>query len=498
MADETVVANTAASLEGQTLLINGGQLGTPSSGDLQNCDGLPAATGLTGVVPAAQGGAGTVSGLLKADGLGTVSAAAAGTDYANLTFKTIAVSGQSDVVADSAADTLTLAAGTGVTLATTPGSDTVTISATGTGGTVTANGTLTSGKTIVGDGTTVITASALTATVVKSASGTLSAASAGTDYTDAAFKTIAVSGQSDVIADTPADTLTLAAGSGVTITTNAGTDTVTIAATGTGGTVTATGTLTSGKLIQGNGTTDVTANATTATVVKLTAGTPSAATAGTDYTDNAFKTIAVSGQSDVVADSAADTLTLAAGTGVTITTNASTDTITITAAGTGGTVTTTGSPASGNLTKFSGSSSVTNADLTGDVTTSGTVATTLKTAAKTRAITFAIDGGGSAITTGVKADVYVPYACTITAVTILADLSGSVVVDIWKDTYANYPPVVGDSITASAKPTVTTGKSQDTTLTGWTTSISAGDSLRFNIDSAATVTRLAMTLTVTV
>ncbi len=42
-----------------------------------------------------------------------------------------------------------------------------------------------------------------------------------------------------------------------------------------------------------------------------------------------------------------------------------------------GTVTTTGSPVSGNLTKFSGATSITNGDLTGDVTTSGTLATTL-------------------------------------------------------------------------------------------------------------------------
>jgi hypothetical protein len=42
-----------------------------------------------------------------------------------------------------------------------------------------------------------------------------------------------------------------------------------------------------------------------------------------------------------------------------------------------GTVTTTGSPASGNLAKFSGAASLTNADLTGAVTTSGTLATTL-------------------------------------------------------------------------------------------------------------------------
>jgi hypothetical protein len=42
-----------------------------------------------------------------------------------------------------------------------------------------------------------------------------------------------------------------------------------------------------------------------------------------------------------------------------------------------GTVSTTGSPAAGNLTKFSGATSITNGDLTGDVTTSGTTATTL-------------------------------------------------------------------------------------------------------------------------
>ena len=56
-------------------------------------------------------------------------------------------------------------------------------------------------------------------------------------------------------------------------------------------------------------------------------------TSGTNTGDQSlFKTISVSGQSDVVADSATDTLTLAAGSNITITTNASTDTITIAAA----------------------------------------------------------------------------------------------------------------------------------------------------------------------
>ena len=47
------------------------------------------------------------------------------------------------------------------------------------------------------------------------------------------FSTVAVSGQSNVVADSTSDTLTLAAGSNVTITTNASTDTVTIASTDT-------------------------------------------------------------------------------------------------------------------------------------------------------------------------------------------------------------------------------------------------------------------------
>lgn len=53
------------------------------------------------------------------------------------------------------------------------------------------------------------------------------------------------------------------------------------------------------------------------------------------FAQNAFKTIAVSGQSDVVADSPTDTLTLAAGSNITITTNATTDTVTIEASGGG-------------------------------------------------------------------------------------------------------------------------------------------------------------------
>jgi hypothetical protein len=109
-----------------------------------------------------------------------------------------------------------------------------------------------------------------------------------------------------------------------------------------------------------------------------------------------------------------------------------------------------------------------------------------------------IDGGGSAITTGVKGDIEVPFNCTITGWEVLADQTGSIVIDVWKDTYANFPPVVGDSIAGSEKPTLSSAdKNQDTSLSTWTTSVSANDILRFNVDSASTVTRVTLSLTVT-
>lgn len=112
-------------------------------------------------------------------------------------------------------------------------------------------------------------------------------------------------------------------------------------------------------------------------------------------------------------------------------------------------------------------------------------------------VPFTIDGGGVAITTGIKGDVEIPFAGTIVAVRTLADQSGSIVVDLWKDTYANYPPTIADTITASAKPTISTAtKAQDTTLTGWTVTVAAGDIIRFNVDSITTCTRVLVSLTI--
>lgn len=119
---------------------------------------------------------------------------------------------------------------------------------------------------------------------------------------------------------------------------------------------------------------------------------------------------------------------------------------------------------------------------------------------KIESIEFVIDGGGSALTTGMKGYIEVPFGFTITQVTTLADVSGSVVVDIFKCTYAQFDagsthPVSADKITSSTPPTISSAtKAQDSTLTSWTTAISAGDILGFNVNSATTVTRVTVSI----
>lgn len=113
------------------------------------------------------------------------------------------------------------------------------------------------------------------------------------------------------------------------------------------------------------------------------------------------------------------------------------------------------------------------------------------------AIVFIIDGGGSAITNGFKGHLEIPFKCEIQRVTLLADAVGDTLLDIWKDTYANFPPTVADTICASAMPELSgERKYQDSTLTDWTKTINAGDILAFNLDGTYTITRLTIVLKV--
>lgn len=144
-------------------------------------------------------------------------------------------------------------------------------------------------------------------------------------------------------------------------------------------------------------------------------------------------------------------------------------------------------------------------DAKGRVTalTSATIAAGITANQKIGEIAAVFDGGGSVLTVGAKVRVRVAYACTITASTVLVDQSGSIAIEVRKCTYAQYDagathPVTADKISATAPPTVTSAtKAQDTTLTGWTTAVSAGDIVEFVISSVTTCTWCSITLDVT-
>jgi len=113
-------------------------------------------------------------------------------------------------------------------------------------------------------------------------------------------------------------------------------------------------------------------------------------------------------------------------------------------------------------------------------------------------IVAVFDGGGSVVSTGIKLDLPIDFAATINQITLVGYPTGSLVVDIYKTTYANFPGGTWQSITASAKPTLTNAiKAQDSTLTGWTTLITAGDILRYNVDSVSTTLLATLTIKAT-
>ena len=116
-----------------------------------------------------------------------------------------------------------------------------------------------------------------------------------------------------------------------------------------------------------------------------------------------------------------------------------------------------------------------------------------------RTIAVIMDNGDYPLVAGKIVRVKVDYPCAIQSAELVADQSGSAVVDIWKKAYASLPATIADAITASAKPTLSAAlKYQDATLTGWTKTIATGEYLYFKLDSSSTITALTISLKVLV
>lgn len=117
-------------------------------------------------------------------------------------------------------------------------------------------------------------------------------------------------------------------------------------------------------------------------------------------------------------------------------------------------------------------------------------------------ITVVIDGAGAAITAGLKGFISIPIALTLQAWRLLSidssATAGAIKIDVWKDTYANFPPTNLDSITNGHEPEIpaTNAKAEDTDVTDWSdTTVDAGDILAFNVDSCTDITKAMLVIT---
>lgn len=128
-------------------------------------------------------------------------------------------------------------------------------------------------------------------------------------------------------------------------------------------------------------------------------------------------------------------------------------------------------------------------NLSGDGTTSGSsVLAIQKVNGKTLTLPIGVavgDPAGSALATGVLGYIVAPTACTITGWDIVVD-SGTATVDVWKIATGTAKPTVANTITAAALPAISTGTAiHSTTLTAWTTTVTANDIIGFNLTTTS-------------
>lgn len=101
------------------------------------------------------------------------------------------------------------------------------------------------------------------------------------------------------------------------------------------------------------------------------------------------------------------------------------------------------------------------------------------------------DYTGAAITTGHKWDFPFRYAGRLVEISLLADQTGSIQIDVWKDLLENYPPTDADSLCGGNELTIVNAtQNLITDLSGWlTTQFAKGQTMRLNVDSCTAIER---------
>jgi hypothetical protein len=107
-------------------------------------------------------------------------------------------------------------------------------------------------------------------------------------------------------------------------------------------------------------------------------------------------------------------------------------------------------------------------------------------------IAVTIDGQGTVLTPGVKADLPTPFNGRITGWQLIGDLNGNAVVDILVGDPVNDVPY--SSITGGNEPELTAVDAAVGDALGWNAQISEGDVLRYQLVTVDTIRRLTIAL----
>ena len=111
----------------------------------------------------------------------------------------------------------------------------------------------------------------------------------------------------------------------------------------------------------------------------------------------------------------------------------------------------------------------------------------------TRTVNYVIDSGSLPMQVGDKGKLTIDVTGVIENIRVLADQTGDIVLDIGKASFADYPNF--NSITAAQRVQLSnSNKYFDDVLNNWTTTITAGDILRFDVISVNNIRRLLISL----
>ena len=111
----------------------------------------------------------------------------------------------------------------------------------------------------------------------------------------------------------------------------------------------------------------------------------------------------------------------------------------------------------------------------------------------TRTVNYVIDSGSLPMQVGDKGKLTIDVTGVIENIRVLSDQTGDIVFEIEKTTFANYPNFT--SMTGGNRVQLTNSdKYFDDVLNNWTTTIVAGDILRFNVISVNNIRRILISL----